>query len=95
MCQIHRSLRGSYAGAILLHTKLRVAHLDTYLILDLLDAQLGLPVFEFRAHLYRLSGTISEWNVDRDSRALVGRTGIDQLIQCRSVADRGDGLVRW
>ena len=50
--------------------------------------QLGLPVLKFRAHLYRLRGSVAKWDVDGDAHAFVGRGGIDQLVQSATVARR-------
>src|ERR1019366_1961649 len=89
--QIQGGLGGSDAGAILLHAELRVAHLDAHLVLNLLDAQLGLPVLKFRAYLRGLGGTIAERYVDRDARALVGSGRIDQFIQSAAIG----GIWEW
>src|SRR5258708_25337094 len=80
---------GGEAGAILLLSELRVAHLNAKLIFNLLNAQLGLPVLEFRAHVRCLRGTVAERNVNRDARAFVGSSGIDELVQGAAIADRG------
>ncbi len=83
--QITRSLGGSDTGSVLLHSKLRVADFDAHLVFDLLDAELGLTVFELGAHLGCLRGAVADGDVDRDACALVGSCGINELVQGAAV----------
>ncbi len=68
--QVDGGLRGLHGGAVLLHIKLRVAHFDSHLILQLVLAHLRLAIFEFRAHLVRLRQAIANRNVQCRARRL-------------------------
>ena len=79
--RLHRS-------AVLFHVKLRVAHFDAHLIFQLVQTDLGLAVFQFRANLVGLRFAITQWNVQREAYALVGSRRVDELVQGTAVADR-------
>src|ERR1019366_10686061 len=64
-----RRLQG---GIVLLHGKLRIAHLQRYLVLGLLQGNLRLTVFQLRPHLFGLRGTVAERNVEVHSDSFVG-----------------------
>ena len=49
----------SYAGLILLHGKLGLPDFDADAVFGLLQSHLTLPIFEFAADLYRLSGAVA------------------------------------
>ena len=84
----HGRLRGLYAGAVLLHRKLRVAHFDANLVLNLLQPHLRLAIFQFGAHLGRLGDTVAQRNSQRQADTLVWSGGIDQLVQRVAIAHR-------
>ncbi len=66
LCRLH-------CDAVLLHVKLRIAHLDPHLIFQLQFAHLRLPVFQFGAHLVRLRLPVAKGNAEGQPDAFVGR----------------------
>ena len=50
-------------------------------------SHLRLPVFEFRAYLVGLRESVAQRNVQGQPDALIGRGGIDELVQSAAVAD--------
>ena len=71
-------LRRLYARAILLQSKLGVAHFNTDLIAQLLQPQLGLAVFELAADIICLGGAVADRNDQVHSHALVRRAAVKQ-----------------
>jgi len=51
------------------------------LVLDLLQVQLGLTIFEFRAHLQSLRGTVAKRNIQTQAPPLYLARRIDQLVK--------------
>ena len=58
-CQLNGCLARCHAGAVLLHRELRIPNFDAHLVLELLQPHLGLPVFQFGAHLVCLGGPVA------------------------------------
>ena len=58
--QIHRSLGRGYAGPVLLQGELRVADFDADFVLHLLQAQLGLAVFQLGTNLVGLRRAVAQ-----------------------------------
>ena len=79
--QFDRGFGGVHAGAVLLHGELRVADLDAHLVFDLLQAHLGLAVFQFGADLNGLRRAVAQRNIQLQPNAFIGRSGVDQLIE--------------
>jgi len=90
--QFYGGLSRGDAQTILLHTELRITHLDANLVLQLLQPELGLPIFKFRPHLRGLTGAIPEGDAETQLDSFVRQTGIHQLIQRR--AERNGRLLR-
>ena len=81
---VHCGLGGGYTGAVLLHSKLGVADFDADLVFDLLQAHLGLLIFQFRADLHGLGGAVAQRDVELQANALVGVRGVHQLVESSS-----------
>ncbi len=86
--EIDRGPGGINGSAVLLDIELRIADFDAHLVFELLQAHLGLAVFEFRAHLVSLGGAVAQWNIQSQSQTFIGRGRGNQLVQGRAVTDR-------
>src|SRR5205823_5994049 len=97
--QLLSILRRLQAGPVLLQGKLRVAHLHTDLIAQLLQAQLGLAVFELAADAIRLRGAVANGNDEVQTHALVGRAAVKKsgegVRQTSVKAATGRRRGRW
>ena len=94
--KIDRILRRLHGSAVLSYVKLRVPHFDPHLILQLVQAYLGLTIFQFCTHLIGLRFAIPQRNVEGESNAFIGRCGVDELVQRSTVTDwTAIGKGRW
>ena len=91
--QIHRGLRGIDGRAVLLHSKLRVLHLDAHLVLNLLQRYFGLAVFQFGPHRHcRFRRAVAQTECSACSPApLSGAVELDELAQRIAVVTAGRG----
>ena len=63
VAQVDRSLGRRYAGPVLLHGKLRVAHFNANLVFHLLQTHLRLAIFQFGTNLRCLGHPVAQRNV--------------------------------
>src|SRR5438270_680039 len=84
--QLAAFVGGGDAGAILLQRKLGVADVNANLVLELLKAQLGLAIFQLRAHMISLRRSITDGDAHGDAGAFIGRRAVKQISQSAAEA---------
>ena len=90
--QFDRGSRRFHAGPVLLHGELGVAHFDAHLVLELLQAHLRLPVFQFGAHLVGLRCAVPERNGQAQSDTFIRSTRVEELPNGSSNAGAGRNI---
>src|SRR2546430_4600954 len=90
--QFDRGSSGFHAGAVLLHGELRVAHFDAYLVLELLQAHLGLTVFQLGTHLVGLRRAVAQRDGQAQSDTFIWSAGVEKLPDSSSNARAGRNI---
>ena len=79
--EVHGGLRSIDARPVLLHIELRVPHFNPHLVFELLQPNLRLAQFQFRAHLVGLRRAVQDWNGAEERKLIaIGESKPDAMI---------------